>query len=400
MLLLPGCESRDPKNPFDPHNPDTGGMPALLHALAEDGAVELRWDFGDLDDPVAVRVLRGDASEDPGLLTPQIEESGRGSGVYLDTAVQNDSTYQYRLEVLTPEDEWIPTQADLATPGPSEAWLGDATGGGLMRLTPDGRDLRFRVETSRDLLDLQIGPGGEVWGADYGHGEVVQFARDGSVLEAWAFDGANTIAVDPLSADIWIGSFDQQQVIRINRSGGIQYRLENIGLVEDLAPGTFPDGGIWFASRFAGVSRIIHDQVTRQWTEFEWPVSLSPTAQGWIWVIDRARPGVGQILADGRVIWSDAEMVDPKDGDLDGTGGFWVADPGRGGLIHLNGGGHEIGFLDVGAVDAVTRDPVRGELWLVFREDSLVRVVDPSGNELSSVGVGGRPVKVEGYWRQ
>lgn len=393
-----GCSSRDPSNPFDPDNPETEGTPDVLRALALDGQVELRWNPDALEDALAVRLLRG-VGPDTVEMELLVEQGGRGNGHFVDDPVPNDSTYSYHLQVLAPGQQWIETEPDFATPGASEPWIGDATGAGLARLTPDGRDLRFRVAPSRDLLDLQIDPSGEVWAADYGNGQVLRFSREGEIRTVWDYSGCNTLAIDPLSAEIWIGSFDQQEVVRMDRIGNPRFRYENAGLVEDLSPGFFPEGGIWLAARFSGVSRIVRDQVVSQWPEFQWPVAISPDPAGGVWVIDRQARSAAQILSDGSVVWSDAVMNDPKDGCLDGEGGFWIADRGRGGLIHLDGEGHESAFLPVGAVDAVTLDPFRGWLWLVFRDESLVQVVDDSGSVLGSVDVAGTPVKVEGFWR-
>lgn len=399
LCVSQACSSRDPSNPFDPNNPATEGTPDLLRAFASDSQVELRWNPDGLRDAVAVRLVRG-RGIDPMDIEVLVERQGAGDGSFLDDPVPNDSTYTYGLQVLAPGEEWIDTEPDLATPGPSEPWIGDATGGGLLRLTPDGRDLRFRAGTARDLLDLQIDPNGDVWAADYGNGQVVRFSREGEIRSVWDYSGCNTIAIDPLSAEIWVGSFDRQEVIRFDRAGVPQFQFESAGLVEDLSPGFFPEGGIWLAARFSGVTRIVRDQVTSQWQEFQWPVAISPDPAGRVWVIDRQRRSAAQISADGSVMWSDAEMNDPKDGCLDGEGGFWVADPGRGGLIHLDDQGHESEFLPVGAIDAVTLDPLRDRLWLVFRDQSQIHLVDRSGVELARATVGGRPVKVEGYWRE
>src|SRR5690606_10348186 len=195
------------------------------------------------------------------------------------------------------------------------------------------------------------------------------------------------------------GSFDRQELVRVDRAGTVRFRYENAGLVEDVSPGFFPEGGIWMAARFSGVTRIVRDQVATRWQEFQWPVAVSPDPEGWVWVIDRQRRSAAQILPDDRVVWSSAVMNDPKDGCLDGQGGFWVADPGRGGLIHLDPEGRESEFLEAGAVDAVTLDPHRGLLWLVYRDQSRIAVVDRTGKTLGQVNVTGRPVKVEGFWR-
>lgn len=396
ILLASGCVEREAANPFDPENPDTNGTPPLLEATADNGAVALTWDLGALDDAAAVRLVRTVPGE---LANVLFEDPGQGAGAYRDTAVENEVELAYRLEVRTPRGEWLATASELATPGSAEPWVGDASGGGLVRLSPDGRDRIAQVDGFRDLLDLQIDADTTLWAADFRNGEVIHYGKDADPISVWTYSGSNTLALDPLSGHIWIGSFTQQQVVRVDRFGGHQHTIEGAGLVEDVSPGVFPEGGIWVASRFSGVMRIVLDQVTTTWTEFEWPVALAHDPRGWVWVIDRGNNQVSQILvADGRVIPSTATFVDPRDGSLDGVGGFWVADPGRSGLVHVDGAGREQGFLAVGAFDAVTVDPFRQHLWAVDRQAGRIVVFDTAGLELARVSIGGSPVKVEGSW--
>lgn len=391
-----GCEEREPANPFDPRNPDTDGTPPLLDASADNGAVALSWDLGVLEDPVAVRLVRSFSDENFQVL---FEQPGSGLGEFRDAPLENEVPLSYRLEVKAPGGEWLATAPELATPGSAEPWVGDASGGGLVRITPDGRDVVTRTDTFRDLLDLQFDGDGTVWAADFRNGEVVHYGRDAAPISVWAYSGSNTLAVDPLSAHVWIGSFTQQAVVRVDRTGRHQHTIGRAGLVEDISPGVFPEGGIWIASRFTGVSRVVRDQVVTTWTEFEWPIAIAHDPRGWVWVIDRGNRTVSQILVDsGRVERAEATFVDPRDGSLDGTGGFWVADPGRGGLVLVNGTGQEQTFLAVGSFDSVSVDPVRNQLWAVDRDAGRIVVFDSTGDELARVTVGGSPVKVEGRW--
>src|SRR4029453_5972282 len=43
VLVSAGCSNRDRNNPFDPGNPDTGGMPPDFRAIADDRKNTLTW---------------------------------------------------------------------------------------------------------------------------------------------------------------------------------------------------------------------------------------------------------------------------------------------------------------------------------------------------------------------
>lgn len=392
---LLGCEGRDRTNPFDPLNPHTEGHPAVLNAVAGDSRVELRWSLDDVDAPVQVRALRDTRGKSDELFT----DAGRGSGYFLDTGVENGTTFSYVLELLTPGGDWLRSAPELATPGPAEPWVGDAQGRGVGRLSPDGRDLLFRVQDVYEVLDIQIYPDGTPWMADWGTGRVLHLDHDGRILASWVLPGANALAIDQVSADIWVGSFTLQQVSLYSRDGRIAWSDSTVGAVEDLEPGRFPQGGVWVASRSAGVTRIYGQRVQNLWPDFDWPVSLTRDSSGGVWVIDRGSRRVSRIDGDtGEVAPSTAELIDPRDGTIDGAGGLWVADPGRGGLCHLDASGDETGFLAIGAVSAVTLDPEDGRLWAVFRDEGRVSVYDTAGEEQVRTQIGGRPVKVEGSW--
>lgn len=396
-VLLSACQERDHDNPFDPENPDTAGQPELIDALAGNQEAELVWDLSGIRDPRQLRIVRSGAGDEDQVVFLQ---DFAGAGRHLDRAVQNGVTYTYRLEVESPGGTWLPSAPDHATPGAAQPWVGDAVGGGAVRLSPDGRDVLFRVAGGGDVLDLDIESSGSVWMADYGFGTVLHVSAEGAIITDWTLLGANTLAVDRATGQIWVGSFEQQILNLYQRNGSLAHRFLDIGRIEDVEPEITAGGGVWAASRFSGVRRFAGGQELQHWSEFAWPVALSRDENGYVWVIDREMDRVSRIfVSTGVVEPSPAAFVDPRDGSLDDEGGFWIADPGRGGVVHLGSSGAEVDFLGIGPADAVTWDPVGLRLWVVFRSERRISAYDASGNELTRLIVGGTPVKVEGLWR-
>ena len=92
------CDSRSRTNPLDPDNPDTGGVPANLEALAGDDKVDLRWSDLGLRGIRGFRLWRwvaGGASTQLGEGVLPIEIMS-----YRDSSVVNGVTYTYRLDFL------------------------------------------------------------------------------------------------------------------------------------------------------------------------------------------------------------------------------------------------------------------------------------------------------------
>jgi hypothetical protein len=172
VLVYFGCEKRDRLNPFDPGNPDTGGLPSFIDARAGNHRVALEWDLGEFGGIVATRIQRRVDGQAISNLTPALNPAIRE---FLDTSAQNGIAYEYRLEIELISGARQATAWDAATPGDAIPWVVDSDGGGLSRLTPDARDQLTSVGAGRWFLDLAIDTStATVWSVDFLQGELFQ----------------------------------------------------------------------------------------------------------------------------------------------------------------------------------------------------------------------------------
>ncbi|MEZ4651730.1 MAG: hypothetical protein R3E97_23615 [Candidatus Eisenbacteria bacterium] len=392
-----GCAERDRDNPFDPRNGETGGHPSAVDAVAGDGEVSLSWDLSGLGDIANLSLQRIQSDGTPVVLEPSIGAIGS----VVDRGVRNRNTYGYRILVDVQNGEQLETDTELATPGASIVWFGDASGRGVGRMAPDGRDRLFMVGAGRTVLDAAVDLSGTVWCADYWSGQIVQYSQDGEPLRAVERTGVNVVAYAPEIAQIWAGSYYERSISRYSvTEGRLSLDLQDVGLTEDIEVEPFPGSGIWVATRDEGLVRIEGDRVVRQWTAPDWPVALARDPAGILWVVDRSLGSVSRLdVASGVLSASSVVLSDPRDCALDGEGGLFVADPGRGGLVHVDAGGNETAFVPLSGASGVTRDPISGQLWVTFRDAGEIGTFLPDGTELGRTRVTGTPVKVEGLWQ-
>lgn len=392
VALFAGCETRDPSNPFDPHNPDTGGVPAVMNARAQDGAVELSWDRNALRGARSVRVYRGSASAGERLIAT---EAASGSGLLRDSSLINRIDYRYRLEAEDAKGRWLATQPDSARPGASLVWCVDVVGGGFLRVTPDGRDLVARRGTAAQYLDLVVDTDGSLWLADYYGGRIEHRSPLGDPVEALEVAAPNALVLD--GADLWVGSFLGGVVERRARDGRVAFVDSLAGRVEDI--GTAGEGrGVWVASRDSVVTRLERDRVLFRARDFVWPVAVLTDSAGGAFVADRARGEVSRISPEGAVAALPAHFDTPLDLAPDGVGGLWVADRGRSALVRLDATGAEMFAVAIDRAESVTRDPMSGELWVAAGDAGRIVRLDADGRVRSNLRSGGRPIRVDGRW--
>jgi DNA-binding beta-propeller fold protein YncE len=393
--LVAGCASRDHDNPLDPENPATGGRPSVLTAFAGDACVEIRWetlDFRDLRRQLLWREAGG-KSELVAEFTPDVTR-------WCNEGVRNGTVYTFKLGWQFDGSEETLVLPDSRTrPGSAWVWVADVTGGGLISMTPDGQQVRFRVGDGRAILDLTVQPEtGTVWGADFDSGEILSYNPAEESEAAVPFIGVNTVSFDPSAEIIWAGAFFEETVQAYNTSGELVAIFEDIGLVEDVE--VVPGQGVYVASRGGEVRWMTIIADPQLVFQASWPVALQyDDANFGVWICDRAAREVVFLPHGGDQASSVIDGLDvPVDLSVDGEGRCWVADRG-GRVIRLKREGGSDLTLDLDVMpEGVTVDPVRREVWVAAPREGSVRVFSVGGEELFRWEGVLWPKKVEGAW--
>ncbi|MBD3235416.1 MAG: hypothetical protein GF330_01785 [Candidatus Eisenbacteria bacterium] len=406
LLFSCGCSGRDRENPFDPLNPETGGAPAAARTRADCGRVTLSWDDLGMRDLAGHRIWRAEWHADETaalgtLLTPETLPAERAT--YVDSTVQNDQSYVYRVEYQFGADSAAAYAAPIeARPGGALAWSADPCGWGLALLTPDAGAVERLESYGTAVLDLDVDPlAHRLFAAQIDSGQVLIYRSDGPRIAAVPVAGASCVSWSAGIGALAVGAFYEQRVVWITPQGETLWSLE-LGAEqhpEDLA---FRDSSTtWIAVREGvllraglGTSRAETLDVA-----LERPVAIAEDPGRGCWVADRGGDLV--YVSDQGDSWRAApgQFDEPLDVDAVGDGSCWVADLGRGAVVRVDREAQvleEIGGLSGAA--GVTYDPLAAALWVALPERGEVLLRSLSDGWTRRILIGGCPRKVAGDW--
>jgi DNA-binding beta-propeller fold protein YncE len=363
--VLAGCSTRDHDNPLDPENPDTGGAPRWLSALADEGAVDLAWTverFRDLDAVRLVSVPSGSV----------LWTGDAGTGSFRHIGLANRVDQEYRLDLVLNDGRILELPEEIATPGPDLPWVLDAGSGSAKRLTPDGRGVRVRVSAPGGTSVVADPDSAQVLLVEFFDGRVRLLDREGT--EVWSIDTLlRPITALRVEDGWWIADSGLGAVMRVNDQGTFVYGDSTFTFPVDLAS----DGGdgVWVADRAGTLARVVEGTGVVFTMPLATPLALAPAAGGGVWVAARG---------DALLLRLDAAGVEvARAEDLSGletlvpdpvTDGVWAAD--RGGrrvvLFDANAG-EVVAFGGFPSPASLAVSPDGAEIWVA--DPALGRVV-------------------------
>ncbi len=392
--LASACADRERKNPFDPENPDTGGTPYLMTAVAENGQAQISWSAGELEDlsgfTLVRTVLDGGQPGDSARFTLGPDET-----VFTDTALANGTTYLYRLAFLF---DGMPTwtNIDTVTPGSTAPWVLDGYAGSVIRLSPDGRDRAAVFSTSSVLSDLNVvDTDRSAWVTDYFNRKVYHIDEDGGLIEQIEVPGFPvSIAVDGLRREIWVGLADPPALIRL-QGGAVtgSYTLDAtaISLSVDVT-----DGELWACSSSGGwvMRHDLHGMHTGG--GFAQPRAIvfdHSRREAWLVTSNqlvRVDGDLGTTFTLSGFTYPEGIALDTENGAI------WIADTGAGRVVKVSTEGDIL--LTLGGFTepfAVAVDPLREECWVadsfageIARVSGDGQVFEKRGGFLNPFGIG------------
>lgn len=205
LLLLVGCDEREPVNPLDPDNPDTGGRPDWLDAIADNEAVDLTWRTPPPDGFARFELLRAPRGGTYTLVDSIMDPSVTA---FRDSNLVNGAPLDYRLDLLLDGGSRVMLPSKAVTPGAAVPWILENVPIGLVRATPDARRLRVRTGSFNGYFDVVTNATGDsVWAADYVGDDVEVFDLHGLRARRTAVSLPYRIGVDTSTGVLWVGSW-------------------------------------------------------------------------------------------------------------------------------------------------------------------------------------------------
>lgn len=389
-----GCSDRLHVNPLDPENPDTGGRPWNLTALAKERAVELEWANYQFDDLAGFELRRARGAEPEST----IAELGVDLGTYQDQNLADGVDYRYRLVPRLANGDSIRADGPvLATPGPQVAWAVDTGAGFVARLAPDGRAIAFRVRGFISPVAAAVSPlDHRLWVTDTFRGRVVAIDSEGQstqVIEG--FESPEAIAITQDGAVIWVADEVAGVVERFTPRGVSLGNTIDLAAPADIA--LTPDGSGWVIDSTNG-SLVLLDPALERLAQVEGFVTplgvVAVPADTSAWVADFGGDQVVRVLRDG-TLGVAIPVASPIGLALDSvTQHLWIASFASGTVDRYRIEGTTVeriasatGF--VGPI-ALAADPLDGGVWVADQRGDAVVKLAADGRELG---------RTEGYER-
>ena len=392
LAVAQGCDTRVRENPFDPMNPESGGRPSLLTAIARDGFADLRWDDGGMRGIAGFTIHRG---ENPGALELVAEVSAEDRFLR-EVGLAPDVTYYFAVGFRFNGQAPLLTEVQAVTPGPDVPWVLDAADPPLALLSADGRAVVSRQAPGADLVDLSVDPSLSLaWSVDPTNGHVVAYDHNGDLDRLWErFDSPTRVSADLESGGVWIISFDKGTLMRVDAAG--KRTLVDDTLVGPLDVEASPIGGCWVCDELGQIHRYspTGDRFTP--AQVARPLELSAAGDNEVWIAD---PVAGEVVKVSNLgVTARAAGFDgPFSVAATPDGGCWVADRER--VLRVDGDGEVLltveGFI---GARAVASNPRTGECWVADSLGDMIVRVSSDGAWVVTMTEVLSPFAVAGRW--
>jgi streptogramin lyase len=394
-LALGGCDTRVRDNPFDPLNPDTGGRPGFLTAVAKDRRVDLQWTDGGMRNVAGYVVYRGTSRDSITPIATLMPERR----ILRDAGLKNDVTYYYAIGFAFIGQGELLTAAEPVTPGVNRPWVIDNSNSPLLLLAADGRNAVSRHAHGRTLVDLSVEQAtGFAWSVDPDAG--VLLAHDsadfsGRLAAQWVgFSSPTRVSADKIEGGVWMVSYDEGFLYRVDHYG--RRAVVDSFLVGPLDVEASPDGGCWVAESTGLVDRVDADGAAFTVEQLSYPAEISATDHGDVWVADPVADEVVRLSEEG-IQARAGGFLGPFGVAAGPDGGCWVADGDR--VVKVDRSGEiaitVTGFQGAGSLDV---SPRTGECWVADTEGDRVVRIGPDGTWLTITTGVSSPFRIQGQW--
>ncbi len=390
-LMLGGCSPREPQNPLDPANPDTGGQPRWLIARADLGAVDLDWSVPfTYDDLIEVWLIR--TNDDVRLW-----QGSPGPNTLRDAPRPNGVEVGYRLELQLASGGVTELPIESATPGPAIPWVVDDGAARVRRLAPDGRTVRLTLADDQPLTVEADPDSGDAVVASFFEGTVNRYAPDGTRRWSRQFDTPAAVLRTP--DGWWVADAGLGAVVLLDGMGEVLHGDTSFVFPVDLAPAG--PRAVWVADRWGELARVEVDADSAAVRLLlDTPIAVAATGNGGVWVAVRGFEAVLRLDANGTELVRADGLPGVIDLEPDPVlpDGVWGADRGNRGAILLDAGGNRITLLPSVAPSTLGVSPDGTEIWVADPAENKVIRFSRDGVRLAVAQGVGSPTSISVAW--
>ena len=390
-----GCSERARSNPFDPANPTTGGMPAGLLALAQNGLVTLRWSPASAPGLLGYQVFRSLAPASgyaaiSSVLAPTTAE-------FIDRGLLNGTDHYYRLYFVFDTGLGAQFASDVATPGPLTPWVieDNTSAPALDRLSADGRHIaeRIRGAVTYSATDVDVDrTTGAVWTCDRYSGVTIYQPATATLTHAvGSLSDPVAVAVDPVDHTAWVGDNGFGQVAHFAVDGSVANPPVILPFEGPIGIAIDPnDESVWICERNG--SRVRHARRDGVPLATAFVVNPSRVAvdsvSGEAWVTSVSTSRILRLSPTGQRSDSVSSIAGPLGIVVDGLRGrIWVTAPQAGLVVALSrAGATEFVVHGLAGASDVALDHTTGEVWVSVETAGAVVRIAPDGRILRWTG--------------
>ncbi|NIO76518.1 MAG: hypothetical protein GTN69_11705, partial [Armatimonadetes bacterium] len=225
---------------------------------------------------------------------------------------------------------------------------------------------------------------GSVWVADYGAGEIIHLASDGTTVLATvsglAFGSpqASAIAVNPSNGSAWVADMQNDRVLNISSSGTILRTITSLSYPSSVAVNT-SDDSVWIADRANG--RVLNvsaaGTILANIGDFYAPNAIAyDQTRNLCWVTSSTNASHPETL--NRLSWNGSSWVKTTSSIIgssslgicvnESNGHVWVADTYSRNVVRLDSSGAQL------SVTTLPYNPMKvavnsssGEAWVAYK---------------------------------
>lgn len=263
--LTAGCSDRPRNNPLDPANPETGGRPTGVTAIAILDTIEVRWHAVGLRDLTGYNLYRQRSGENAPSLLARLQPTQTR---YLDLGVRYGVEHRYQISALVNDFESPRSAAATITPGPTLTWVADFDDRSVVKISHDGRHEILRSFLSLAPFRLAVDrQRGTVWvlvtdRSTRTSGKLARCNLGGRLLGSHgSFVGMAGFALDPGTGHVWVADSSGEGVLRFDGDGRLLAQRKNVPKISAVAFNSFTRE-LWAATAAGGqVLRIASQPV-------------------------------------------------------------------------------------------------------------------------------------------